>query len=86
MIYGEKLGVFWKIQEICSKMGTRILKIDGEMTEIIEPKVGTPSLNQNIFDQNIIYLKIALLFQNLNFSAISDSIVKIYPYHVGNIL
>jgi len=36
------LGVFWKIQEICSKMGTRILKIDLKMTEIIDPKVGNP--------------------------------------------
>ena len=36
------LGVFWKIQEICSKMGTRILKIALEMTEIIDPKVGNP--------------------------------------------
>ena len=38
------LGVFWKIQEICSKMGTRILKIDLEMTEIIDPKIGVKSL------------------------------------------
>ena len=38
----KMLGVFWKIQEICSKMGTRILKIDLEMTEIIDPKVGNP--------------------------------------------
>ena len=36
------LGVFWKIQEICSKMGTKILKIDLKMTEIIDPKVGNP--------------------------------------------
>ena len=36
------LGVFWKIQEICSKMGTRILKIALKMTEIIDPKVGNP--------------------------------------------
>ena len=36
------MGVFWKIQEICSKMGTRILKIALEMTEIIDPKVGNP--------------------------------------------
>ena len=35
-------GVFWKIHEICSKMGTRILKIDLKMTEIIDPKVGNP--------------------------------------------
>ena len=38
----KMLGVFWKIQEICSKMGTRILKIALEMTEIIDPKVGNP--------------------------------------------
>ena len=38
----KMLGVFWKIQEICSKMGTRILKIDLEMTEIFDPKVGNP--------------------------------------------
>ena len=36
------LGVFWKIQEICKKMGTRIYKIDEEMSEVIEPKVGNP--------------------------------------------
>ena len=38
----KMLGVFWKIQKICSKMGTRILKIDLEMTEIIDPEVGNP--------------------------------------------
>ena len=38
----KKLGVFWKIQEICSKMGTRIFKIEGELSEIIDPKVGNP--------------------------------------------
>ena len=32
-----------KIQENWSKMGTRILKIDGEITEIMESKVGNPS-------------------------------------------
>ena len=36
------LGVFWKIQEICSKMGTKISKIDGEMPEIFDSKVGNP--------------------------------------------
>jgi len=36
------MGVFRKIQEICSKMGTRILKIALKMTEIIDPKVGNP--------------------------------------------
>ena len=31
-----------KIQEICTKIGTRIFKIDQEMTEKIKLKVGTP--------------------------------------------
>ena len=32
--------MFWKIQEISNKKGTRICKIVEEMAEIIEPKVG----------------------------------------------
>ena len=36
------LGVFWKIQEISYKMGTKICKIVEEMSEIIEPKVDNP--------------------------------------------
>ena len=31
-----------KIQEICTKIGTRIFEIDPEMTEKIELKVGNP--------------------------------------------
>ena len=34
--------LFWKIQEFSSMMGTRILKIDEEMSEIIDAKVGNP--------------------------------------------
>ena len=40
------LGVFQKIQEICTKIGTRIFKIDEEMTEKIELKVGKPPKNK----------------------------------------
>ena len=36
----QKLGHFFKIQEICYMIGTRILKIDLEIAEIIEVKVG----------------------------------------------
>ena len=39
------MGVFWKIQEICSKMGTRIFKIDEDMSEIIDAKVGNPQIS-----------------------------------------
>ena len=34
--------MFKKVQEICIKIGTRIFKIDQEMTEKIELKVGNP--------------------------------------------
>ena len=41
----KKLGMFWKIQEFCSKMGTKIFQIDGEMPKIIEIKVGNPQIS-----------------------------------------
>ena len=34
--------MFQKIQGICTRIGTRIFKIDQEMTEKIELKVGNP--------------------------------------------
>ena len=40
------MGVFQKIQEICTKIGTRIFKIDQEMTEKIELQVGNPQKNE----------------------------------------
>ena len=41
----QKLGVFWKIQDICYKMGTEIFKIEEEMTEKMKPKVANPLSN-----------------------------------------
>ena len=38
----QKLGVFWKIQDICYIMGTKIFKIEEEMTEKMKPKVANP--------------------------------------------
>ena len=38
----QKLGVFWKIQDICYKMGTEIFKIEEEMTEKMKLKVANP--------------------------------------------
>ena len=38
----EKLGVFWKIQDICYQIGTEIFKIEEEMTEKMKPKVANP--------------------------------------------
>ena len=38
----QKLGVFWKIQNICHQMGTEIFKIEEEMTEKMKPEVANP--------------------------------------------
>ena len=38
----QKLGVFWKIQDICYIMGTEIFKIEEEMTEKMKPEVANP--------------------------------------------
>ena len=42
LIQNAKLGVFWKIQDICYQMGTEILKIDEKMTEKMKHKVANP--------------------------------------------
>ena len=36
--------MLWKIQEICSKISTKIFEIDEEMSEITDAKVGNPAL------------------------------------------
>ena len=38
----QKLGVFWKIQDIFYKMGTSIFKIEEEMTEKMKCQGGNP--------------------------------------------
>ena len=38
----QKVGVFWKIQDICYQMGTEIFKIEEEMTVKMKPKVANP--------------------------------------------
>ena len=38
----QKVGVFWKIHDICYQMGTEIFKIEEKMTEKMKPKVATP--------------------------------------------
>ena len=40
LIQNSKLGVFWKIQDVCYLI--EIFKIEGEMTEKMKPKVATP--------------------------------------------
>ena len=38
----QKMGVFWKIQDICYVMGTEIFKIEEEMPEKMKPEVANP--------------------------------------------
>ena len=68
-------GVFWKIQEICSKTCTRISKIDGEMSEIIEPKVGNP--------ENSISRNWATLSHPWNLTFFENDIFKLSSYLYG---
>ena len=63
-------GEFQKLQKICNKMSTRIFKIDGEMPEIIEPKVGNP---QNSTNQNL-----ANLSQPWNLTFLEDEIFQFF--------
>ena len=42
----QKLGVFWKIQDICYIMGTDIFKIEEEMTEKLKHKVANPPIQK----------------------------------------
>ena len=65
------LGVFWKIQEICNKMGTRICKIVEEMSEIIEHKVGNPkNFSQSTEIKPLSATPEILLFLRMRFSNI----------------
>ena len=64
------LGVYHKIQEICSKMGTKIFKIDGEMSKIIEHKVGNPQIS--------ISKKWANLSQPWNLTFFEDEVFQLF--------
>ena len=44
----QKVGVFWKIHDICYQMGTEIFKIEDEMTEKMKPKVVDPFNFENL--------------------------------------
>ena len=72
----KMFGVFWKIQEICNKMGTRICKIVQEMSEIIEPKVGNP--------KNSVSRNWAILSHPWNLTFFEDEIFQLFPYLYGS--
>ena len=63
-------GEYLKIQEICNKMSTKILKIDGEMPDEIELKVGNP---QNSNSRNW-----ANLSQPWNIAFFGDEIFQLF--------
>ena len=62
----------WKIQDICSKMVTKIFEVDEEMSEIIDAKVGNP--------QNSTSKKWANFSQPWNLEFFHDYIFKKYVY------
>ena len=62
--------MIWKIQDICSKMGTEIFEIDEKMSGIIDAKVGNP--------QNSTSIKSANLSQPWNLAFFQDYIFKKY--------
>ena len=84
-------GVFWKIQEICNKMGTRICKIVEEMAEIIKPKVGNPknSVSRNwailSYHWNLIFLRMRFsnFFLNYMVWKYQNEIAPIFYYGIS---
>ena len=38
--------MFWKIQDICNKMGTEILKIEEKITEKMKPQIADPPIQK----------------------------------------
>ena len=64
------MGMLWKIQKICSTMGTKFFEIDEEMSEIIDAKVGNP--------QNSTSKKWANFSQPWNLAFFQDYIFKKY--------
>ena len=51
LIQNAKVGVFWKIQDICYQMGTEIFKIEEEMIEKMKHEVANPPSKKG---QNIV--------------------------------
>ena len=66
------MGMLWKIQKICSTMGTKFFEIDEEMSEIIDAKVGNP--------QNSTSKKWANFSQPWNLAFFQDYIFKKYVH------
>ena len=81
----QKLGVFWKIQDICYHMGTEIFKIEEEMTEKMKPKVANPPSKNGQNSLLSIYIDWssqpcfrALWFLNLTYQAKGTKLPLLY--------
>ena len=61
----QKLGVFWKIQDICYNMGTEIFKIEEEMTEKMKPKVANSKKLAEFTAHNMHSFDVPLHFHDL---------------------
>ena len=72
----QKLGVFWKIPDICYNVGTEIFKIEEEMTE--KPQVANPHPKMG----RIHFSQYGLLLMSLHFLTMKG---KLIPY-VGKII
>ena len=72
----KMFGVFPKIQEIYSQMGTRILKIYWEMSEIMELKVGNP--------KNSVSRNWAISSQPRNLTFLEDEIFQLFSHSYGS--
>ena len=66
------MGMLWKIQKICSTMGTKIYEIDEDLSEILDAKVGNP--------QNLASKKWANFVQPWNLAFFHDYIFKKYVH------
>ena len=72
----KMFGVFPKIQEIYSQMGTRISKIYWEMSEIMELKVGNP--------KNSVSRNWAISSQPRNLTFLEDEIFQLFSHSYGS--
>ena len=71
----KMIGVFLKIQEIYSQMGTKILKIYWELSEIMELKVGNP--------KNSVSRNWAILSHPWNLTFFHDKIFQFFSWSYG---
>ena len=70
----QKLGMFWKIHDICCNMGTKIFKMEEDLTEKMKRDIKGVHIVSSEFCQ---FLEGGLATLSFIFSVISYSILKI---------